>query len=194
MMDWVYNEKTDAAGNAAYINGLCKRCHVNPYQPGCTLCTTCHPEPAERLRRAREATYGAYITVWLSQAEWAEAERFGRLRHEEAKSEGRKDAHGKSDDDIIGLDDHIMGVAGEIVVACHVFKMVDWIPTHGTYSSAPDIVYCGKPIEVRTRGQHDFELNVRPKDRNDWWFVLVTWDKRTPSRLLFSCAWMHAWM
>ncbi len=39
------------AANAAYVRGLCKQCHTNPYQPGSIMCAAdCLSAPANRLR------------------------------------------------------------------------------------------------------------------------------------------------
>lgn len=64
---------------------------------------------------------------------------------------------------------HIEGACGELAAA----KVLNvyWSPTQGTFRDCPDI---GGAFEVRTRSQHWHDLIVRPDDRDDLPYVLVT--------------------
>lgn len=110
----------------------------------------------------------AAIAIELSSTETLVASQVGSLRHAEALKRGNPDAFGLSaDKDGWGL--HIEGAAGEMAAAKAL--NVYWGATVNTYKRGGDI---GQRIQVRTRSRRDYELLVRPSDRDEDIFVLVT--------------------
>jgi len=108
------------------------------------------------------------IKVSLTNVETMLAGQIGVMRHTEALSRRSPNAFGlASDKDGWGL--HVEGAAGEMAVAKAL--NVYWTATVNTYKEGGDI---GRRIQVRTRSKHDYELIVRPSDRDDDVFVLVT--------------------
>lgn len=90
----------------------------------------------------------------------------GVLRHLAAIKEGREDRYGHEG---IGWNLHIEGACGELVT-CK-YKNWYWSGSVNTFKKKADI---GDWIEVRTRSRHDYDLIVRPDDRPDRFYVLVT--------------------
>ena len=121
------------------------------------------------------------MEVRLTKVEAMLAGQVGIMRHTEALSRKNPDAFGlSSDKDGSGL--HVEGAAGEMAVAKAL--NIYWAATVNTYKDGGDI---GRRIQVRTRSKHDYELIVRPSDRDDDIFVLVT--GKSPSFQIHG--WIH---
>lgn len=121
------------------------------------------PTPTEITLTPQEAQYAAMV---------------GIQRHIEALRAARPDRYGANTDD--GWTLHIEGAAGELAVAKHLG--VYWAAPVNTYSTGGDV----GALQVRTRSRHDYDLIVRPKDRDTDRFILVT--GRTPHFRL------HGWI
>jgi hypothetical protein len=91
----------------------------------------------------------------------------GIMRNIAAIIDGRADAYGLDEDDE-GWSKHVEGACGEVAAAKVLGRF--WSPTANAFS-APDI---GRKIGVRTRSRHDYDLNIRPSDKPDHVYVLVT--------------------
>jgi len=88
----------------------------------------------------------------------------GRMRHLSSIKAGLQDSHGF---DGCGWSEHIEGACGEMAVAKHLG--IYWDGSVNTFHQ------CDLPgLQVRTRSRHDYDLIVRPSDRDDDIFVLVT--------------------
>jgi len=108
------------------------------------------------------------IKVELSQVEAFLASQVGSFRNTKSLAHGSPDAFGLSaEKDGWGL--HIEGAAGEMAAAKAL--NIYWSATVNTFKKGGDL---GDRIQVRTRSKHDYELLVRPSDRDDDIFVLVT--------------------
>lgn len=112
------------------------------------------------------------IPITLTNREMAMGADCGLMRNIAALIDQREDAHGFDDADG-GWNVHIEGACGEIAVAKALGRF--WSPSVNTFA-APDI---GHDIQVRTRSRHDYDLLIRPKDKPQHLFVLVT--GRAPS-------------
>lgn len=104
--------------------------------------------------------------ISLTPSELAYAAWVGVSRNVEALRDQRQQTYGSTGDNAWTL--HIEGAAGEMAAA----KALDlfWNAPIGTYRRGGDI----GAVQVRTRSQHSYELIVRPDDRPDDVFVLVT--------------------
>lgn len=116
-----------------------------------------------------------YIRITWSEV--AIAAHVGMQRQIHSLKDGRKPAHGFVGDEW-GI--HIEGACAELAVAK--FFNLYWEPRINTFRQ-PDIGDC---IQVRRRSNSDYELLVRPKEKNEEFFVHVT--GRAP---LFA---VHGWM
>jgi len=110
--------------------------------------------------------------VTLSKAELQMAATCGVQRHIEALEQGKQDSFGY--DGLDGWTVHIEGAAGELAIAKVIQKY--WPGTVNTFKNGGDI---GKTKQVRTRSKHEWDLIVRPGDRDEDIFFLVT--GRAPS-------------
>jgi len=124
------------------------------------------------------ATRADRVRVVLTPAECALAESVGRLRHEDAKRNGRQAAHGLDVDDATALRLDIRGAFGELVIAKHFG--VFW---NGTIGESGDDV---RRLHVRMTTRDDGCCVVRPKDPNDRVFVLVVGTKPE----FYICGWI----
>ncbi len=108
------------------------------------------------------------VEVTLDQREILLAADLGVRRQVAAMLSGRQDSFGFERGGKDPWRAHIEGVAGELAVAkvLNVF----WTGTINTYRSRADV----GSLEVKTRSKPDYELLVRPHDRDDAAFVLVT--------------------
>jgi len=106
------------------------------------------------------------MNVKLTAHELMQAATIGSMRQVSALMNKLPDKHGF---DGLGWSEHIEGACGELVVAkalnCYCSGSVN------TFKLGGDL---GSNIQVRTRSKHEYELIVRPSDRDDDVFVLVT--------------------
>lgn len=110
------------------------------------------------------------IEITLTWAELEVAAHVGVRRQIGALREARPDQHGYEG---AGWSNHIEGAAGEMAVARVLNRY--WNGSVGTFKQGGDV----GQIQVRTRSRDDYELIVRPNDRDSDWFVLVR--GRTPT-------------
>lgn len=106
------------------------------------------------------------MTVRLTAYELMQAATAGCLRQISALVKNLPDKHGFAG---LGWSEHIEGACGEMAVAKVVNRYVSG--SVNTFKVGGDI---GGTIQVRTRSRHDYELIVRPDDRSEDVFVLVT--------------------
>lgn len=109
------------------------------------------------------------VWVVLTWAELEIAAAVGTRRNIESLRDGNKPhrllgGH----EDLPGWQGHIEGAAGESAVAKFLNRY--WSGSVNTFKTGGDV----GDVQVRTRSRHNFELIVRPKDRDEDWFVLVT--------------------
>lgn len=106
------------------------------------------------------------MNVTLTPAEVQHAIAVGVGRQLEARRLNLPDKHGFTGD---GWGEHIEGAAGELAVA----KLLGWKwdATVNTFKAGGDL---RDKVQVRTRSEHWMELIVRPDDRDEDFFVLVT--------------------
>lgn len=104
--------------------------------------------------------------VVLAPAELAMGAILGVSRQIGAIRAGKPDQHGL--DPANGWSAHIEGALGEMAVARALG--VYFLPTIGTYKAGGDI----GALQVRTRSRHNYDLIVRPGDRDGDVFILVT--------------------
>jgi hypothetical protein len=90
----------------------------------------------------------------------------GVRRHICALQGRRPDKHGLKPED--GWLVHIEGACGELAVAKYLGAY--WKPTVNTFKSGHDVAGC----QVRTRSKEDYDLLVRPDDKDEDIYVLVT--------------------
>jgi hypothetical protein len=109
----------------------------------------------------------ASVAVQLTNREMAMAADCGIMRNIAAIIDERDDAYGLDEDDG-GWSKHVEGACGEVAVAKVLGRF--WSPTVNVFN-APDI---GRTIGVRTRSRHDYDLNIRPNDKPQHAYVLVT--------------------
>lgn len=104
--------------------------------------------------------------ITLTAHEMLLASDVGRMRQISSLRRGLADAHGYSGDD--GWTAHIEGACGELVVA----KLLGlyWDGSVNTFQRGGDVA----DLQVRTRSKHYYELIVRPNDKDDARFILVT--------------------
>ena len=105
------------------------------------------------------------IDVVLTINEAKLAASVGMHRHMEAISHGLPDKHGFTAED--GWTIHIQGAAGEIAAAKALNRY--WNGSVNTFKRGGDV---GK-LQVRTRSRMDYDLIVRPDDRDSDVFILV---------------------
>lgn len=105
------------------------------------------------------------IEVKLNWTEMWIATGVGRIRQLEALKKNLPDKYGFNGD---GWSIHIEGACGELAVA-KALNMY-WAGTINTFKSKADV---GK-LEVRTRSRHDYDLLVRPDDKDESVFIHVT--------------------
>jgi hypothetical protein len=108
------------------------------------------------------------IDIILTPYEYEVAVYIGLRRQEEAVKKGLKDQHGLEFGSKDPLRCHVEGVAGEI--ACSRALNIYWRPSVNTFK-APDLL---DNLQVKTRGEHYYDLLVRPRDNDNDLFVLVT--------------------
>lgn len=107
-----------------------------------------------------------YVTLTSSETELAT--QVARQRQAEAQRMGLRPKFGATDSSAASI--HALGAAGELAAAKALG--VAWQPTINTFKQeGGDGV--GR-LEVRTRSRHDFDLLVRPSDRDGRAFVHVT--------------------
>ncbi len=114
---------------------------------------------------------------------WADVERAAKVgiaRHIEALHRGLPDKHGYDGD---GWSIHIEGAIGELAIATALGR--PWDATINTFKSQPDV---GR-AEVRTRSKSYYELIVRPDDRDDSPYILVT--GKAPHYQVVGWCWGH---
>lgn len=106
------------------------------------------------------------MIVKLTAYELMQAATMGSLRQISAITKGLPDRHGFAG---LGWSEHIEGSCGELAVA----KALDRYCSGSvnTFKTGGDL---GANVQIRTRSRHDYELIVRPDDRDDDMFVLVT--------------------
>lgn len=96
----------------------------------------------------------------------------GVRRQIEAFRAGRQDQHGATSAEVGGRGRgwhlHIEGAAGEMAVAKALNR--HWSASVNTFKVGGDV---GR-VQVRTRSRHDYELIVRPEERDTDAFILVT--------------------
>jgi hypothetical protein len=111
------------------------------------------------------ATLGG-VAVELGLGEVWQAVMIGAMRHIKALRSGLPDRHGFDGTD--GWTIHIEGAAGEMAVS----KALDryWGAPVNTFKAGGDV----GEVQVRTRSRHDYELLVRPDDRDADVYVHVT--------------------
>jgi hypothetical protein len=106
------------------------------------------------------------MNIKLTAHELMQAVTVGGMRQISALMNKLPDKHGF---DGPGWSEHIEGFCGELAVAkainCYCSGSVN------TFKVGGDL---GEKIQVRTRSKHSYELIVRPGDRDDDVFVLVT--------------------
>lgn len=102
--------------------------------------------------------------VNLSWHEAAMAAEVGRMRQLASIKAGLRDAYGCKSD---GWSEHIEGACGEMAVAKHLG--IYWDGSVNTFSR-DDLPVC----QVRTRSDHSYDLIIRPQDKDESRFVLVT--------------------
>lgn len=119
------------------------------------------------------------IDIVLSRHEYEIAAYIGSQRQEEAVRMGLKDQHGLEFGGKNPLRCHIEGAAGEL--ACSRALNVYWTPSVNTFK-APDLL---DMLQIKTRGEHRYDLLVRPHDADDQLFVLVTHESQDPGDLLY---------
>jgi hypothetical protein len=107
-----------------------------------------------------------HIEVTLDTGEVFTAAQNGFFRQFEALRQGRPDRHGAQPEG--GWDLHIEGAAGEMAYAKA--RQRYWGAPVNTFKHGGDV----GEIQIRTRSLHHYELIVRPGDRDDDIFVLVT--------------------
>lgn len=110
------------------------------------------------------------IEVTLTWSELELAAIVGVRRNVESLSDGNSPHRlmGTPHQDLPGWQGHIEGAAGEAAVAKYLNRY--WSGTVNTFGKGGDV----GALQVRARSRHDYELIIRPKDRDDDWFVLVT--------------------
>lgn len=99
-----------------------------------------------------------WTEVWL-------ASEVGKLRQFESLRKGLEDKYGFEGD---GWNVHIAGACGEMAVAKALGRY--WGGSVNTFRKEGDV----GALEVRTRSRHDYELLVRPDDKNDAVYIHVT--------------------
>lgn len=104
------------------------------------------------------------MTVTLTPYEVQMGATVGLRRHLEALELRLPDRHGYQGD---GWGIHIEGALGELALAKYLGKY--WDGSVNTFKRQGDV----GQIQVRTRSRDDFELLVRPDDRDEDIFVLV---------------------
>lgn len=104
------------------------------------------------------------IEIELTWAEIEMAAGVGIRRQIDALRRGLPDKHGYEGD---GWSNHIEGAMGEICVAKALGRY--WNGSIGTFKQGGDV----GQIQVRTRSKLDYDLIIRPDDRDFDWFVLV---------------------
>lgn len=121
------------------------------------------------------------IQIELTPHEIGLAEYVGTRRHEEAVAQGRPDCHGFGGGYRDGLDIHIEGACGEVAVAkaLNVFYdgSVNTFKTGGDIGGltlTEDSQSKTISLQVRTRSKDYYDLLIRPNDRDEDIFVLVT--------------------
>ncbi len=103
-------------------------------------------------------------SVTLTPAELRMAALVGLERQLEALSQSLPDRHGYEGE---GWNIHIEGAAGELALAKWLGRY--WDGSVNTFQSGGDV----GEIQVRTRSKEDYDLLVRPGDKEDAVFVLV---------------------
>ena len=106
------------------------------------------------------------VSVRLTNREMAMGAECGIMRNIAAMADDRCDQYGFAEE--FGWNAHIEGACGEVAAGKIMGRF--WSPTVNTFA-APDI---GRHIQVRTRSRHDYDLPIRPKDKQEHLFVLVT--------------------
>lgn len=107
------------------------------------------------------------IAVTLTEYELRMAAQVGIERHIDSLVHGRRQA--AADRAPVGnWQQDIEGACGELAVAKALGRY--WNGSVNTFKQGGDV---GK-VQVRTRSEHHYELIVRPQDRDDDYFVLVT--------------------
>ncbi len=106
------------------------------------------------------------MEIKLTFPEAANAAQVGAMRHISSVMKGRKDRYGADPDKAWQI--HMEGACGEQAAA----KALNthW-PATLNHFDKPDIGCC---VQVKTRSLDWFDLLVRPSDRDDYYFVLVT--------------------
>jgi len=109
-----------------------------------------------------------YLEIVLTPPECTIRDLIANTRQNESINRGNRDQHGLEQGNRSPLECHILGVGGEIAAsrALNVY----WQPTVNTYK-APDLL---ENLQIRTRGRHDYDLLVRPYDKDEELFLLVT--------------------
>lgn len=88
----------------------------------------------------------------------------GMQRQMKALAASRPDRHGFTG---AGWSEHIEGACGEVAAAKALG--VYWTPTVNTFTAGGDV----GALQVRTRSRDDYELLIRPQDRDEDVFILV---------------------
>lgn len=122
------------------------------------------------------------MLIELSEQEFRFAVKIGEIRQEEALSKNLPDKYGF--DGVAGLAVHIEGSAGELAVAKALG--IPWDATVNTFKSLPDLT---GNIEIRTRSKSDYDLLIRPDDKDDKIFVLVI---RKSTKIFDVIGWIKA--
>ncbi len=108
-----------------------------------------------------------YMEVRLEPFELALSTPVGCRRYMSALYKGLKDGHGL-DPEVDGWAIHIEGAAGELAFAKATNRY--WSGSVDTFKRGGDVGL----FQVKTRSKHKYDLLVRPGDKDDDTFVLVT--------------------
>lgn len=112
------------------------------------------------------------MRITLSTDEVNQAKALGQLRQDESVKAGRTPAYGHSKDPVKALASHILGAAGELVVAKAL--AVPFVPHVNTFDRYGDVNgWEVRTRELKGRAEWEYELNIRPNDRHDRKFILV---------------------
>jgi hypothetical protein len=119
------------------------------------------------------------IHYTLTRAEMGWAKQIAQHRQSESERKGLRDSHGFNG--LNGIDLHLLGCVGELAVARMLNQ--EWDATVNTFK-APDQAGI---VQVKTRSNHTYELLVRPDDKDNEIFVLVTCEN------FYNCR-IHGWL
>lgn len=123
------------------------------------------------------------VIVELDDAQYQQALELGQKRCDEAKKDGKQNKYGLSN--AKELEVHLLGACGESAVA--VAMGVPFDATCNTYKTRPDI----GPYEVRTRSKAEYELLVRPDDKDESIYILARCFPKGQKRSFAIVGWIR---